>query len=105
MSADKSAKQSSVAASVSPFSISSEWAKPFIDVPLKIYSEQLGFAARCLRSEANYLQGLADCKDVGEMFTQQFRFLQDAAQEFSKEGTRAWKVIQDASWFLVPSGA
>lgn len=102
MPADKATKQSPAAASGSLFPIDTEWARPLIEGPIKFYTEQLNFAARCLRSQADYLQGLADCKDVGEVFVQQTKLLQGASQEFTNEGARAWKVIQDASWFLRP---
>jgi hypothetical protein len=77
-----------------PFLAAGDWTKPMMDVPAKLQEEAMSFAARRLRAQAEFLEGLAACRSPADLMERQGQFLRSAMEAYSAEAGRSWKLMQ-----------
>ncbi|MFZ6765112.1 phasin family protein [Pseudoroseomonas sp. WGS1072] len=76
-----------------------DWAKPLTDASSRFSGEFLKFLASGLRTQAEFLDGLANCKDLADVFQLQSTFMQNSWELCLTGAAHLSKITPDNSVF------
>lgn len=79
------------------FTTGTEWLKPLSETPTRLYGELFDFAATQLHKQAEFLQGLASCRNPLDISNCQVKFIQESWQSYSEEAQKVFQSLQDAA--------